>query len=162
MHAQSHTCAHSMTFTLLHTRIHTLSHIHTINVFFTYSGAREMAQTSQWLLYKDEGLNLISNTKKAGCVSLYLKNWEVGRNGRTPEVCWPTNLANWCTPSSERDYLKQQGGVKCWDGLADKVLVRVFVNLAQAGVIWEEGTSIEEMSPPDWPVGNPKARFLDS
>lgn len=105
-------CTLSDIYTLAHSYSYPLTHTHNKCIFLTYSGAGEMAQTSQQLLYKDEGLNLISNTKKAGCVSLYLKNWEVGRNGRTPEVSWPTNLANWCAPSSERDYLKQQGGVK--------------------------------------------------
>lgn len=35
------------------------------------------------------------------------------------------------------------------------------VNLTQAGVIWEEGTSIEKMPPPGWPVGKSVGHFLD-
>ena len=35
------------------------------------------------------------------------------------------------------------------------------VSLTQAGVIWEDGTSIEKMSPSDWPVGRSMGHFLD-
>ena len=30
----------------------------------------------------------------------------------------------------------------------------------QAGVIWEDGTSIEKPPPPDWPVGKPVGCFI--
>lgn len=37
-----------------------------------------------------------------------------------------------------------------------------FVHMAQAGVIWKEGTSVEQWLPSDWSVGNePLGKFLD-
>lgn len=37
----------------------------------------------------------------------------------------------------------------------------VFLNLAQARVLWEEETSVEKMLSPDWPVGKSVTHFLD-
>lgn len=42
------------------------------------------------------------------------------------------------------------------------VLVNIFVNLMQAGIIWDERTSIQKMLPSDWPVGKLVEHLLDS
>lgn len=39
------------------------------------------------------------------------------------------------------------------------VLVSFFFNMTQASVLWDERTTFEEMSPKDWPMGNPVGPF---
>lgn len=41
------------------------------------------------------------------------------------------------------------------------VLVSIFVNLTQAGIIWDERISIQKMLPSDLPVGKLVEHFLN-
>lgn len=41
------------------------------------------------------------------------------------------------------------------------VLIDYFINLIHTTVTWEEGTTAEELLPPDWPTGKSVVPFLD-
>ena len=43
--------------------------------------------------------------------------------------------------------------------LGDILAIYFFIDLTQAGVIWEEGISVEKMPPPDHPVSKSVGAF---